>query len=144
MRDYDVDEPYVVIQERSSDVGSFLLGLAIGAGVALLFAPRTGDQIRGEIKRRVKDVGDKAAGSFSEAREKVEQRLESARLALEEKKQRMTDAVAAGRAAARQAARDARRTFGEAERGPTDQSSSANALHRRAAEPQSKRTSEEG
>jgi gas vesicle protein len=109
MRDYDVDEPYVVIQERSSDVGSFLIGLAIGAGVALLLAPRTGDDLRGEIKRRVKHVGDKAAGSFSEARERVEQRLESARLALEEKKQRMTDAVAAGRAAARQAARDARR-----------------------------------
>ena len=118
MRDYDVDEPYVVIQERSSDVGSFLLGLAIGAGVALLFAPRTGDQIRGEIKRRVKDVGDKAAGSFSEAREKVEQRLESARLALEEKKQRMTVAVAAGRAAARQAAREARREM--AKRAPEE------------------------
>jgi gas vesicle protein len=109
VRDYDVDEPYVVIQERSSDVGSFLLGLAIGAGVALLFAPRTGDDLRGEIKRRVKSAGDKAAGTFSEARERVEQRLESARIALEEKKQRMTDAVAAGRAAARQAARDARR-----------------------------------
>jgi len=107
MRDHD-DEPYVVIQERSSDVGSFLLGLAIGAGVALLFAPRSGQEMRGEIKRRVKRVGDQAADTFSEARERVEQRLESARITLEEKKQRMTDAVAAGRAAARQAARDAR------------------------------------
>jgi gas vesicle protein len=109
MRDYDADEPYVVIQERSSDVGSFLLGLAIGAGVALLFAPRSGEEVRGEIKRRAKHVGDKASDTFSEARERVEQRLESARITLEEKKQRMTDAVAAGRAAARQAARDARR-----------------------------------
>jgi gas vesicle protein len=118
MRDTDADEPYVVIQERSSDVGSFLLGLAVGACVALLFAPRSGDELRGEIKRRAKRVGDQAIGSFSDARERVEQRLESARLALEEKKQRMTDAVAAGRAAARKAARDARqemskRTSGE-------------------------------
>jgi gas vesicle protein len=109
MRDYDADEPYVVIQERSSDVGSFLMGLAVGAGIALLFAPRSGEEVRGEIKRRVKTVRDKASDSFSEARERVEQRLESARLNLEDKKQRMTDAVAAGRAAARQAARDARR-----------------------------------
>ncbi len=111
MRHYDVDDedPYVVIQERSSDVGSFLLGLAVGAGVALLLAPKSGAEMRGDITRRVKKAKDAAAGSFAETKERVEQRIESARLVLEEKKQRMADAVAAGRAAARQAAREARR-----------------------------------
>ena len=30
------DEPVVIVQERSSDVGSFLLGIAIGAGIHVI------------------------------------------------------------------------------------------------------------
>jgi gas vesicle protein len=112
MRNYDDDEPYVVIEERS-DIGTFLLGIAIGAGAALLFAPRAGAEVRGEIKRRVKRASDGVAGTFHDAREAVEQRLESARIALEEKRQKVADAVAAGRAAARDAADVARRDLHE-------------------------------
>ena len=40
---FDDDEPYVVIErQQGSGIGSFLLGAAIGAGIALLLAPRSG------------------------------------------------------------------------------------------------------
>ena len=40
MRHHDHDEDrYIVIEKSGSDVGALLLGVLIGAGVALLFAP---------------------------------------------------------------------------------------------------------
>ena len=48
---HDDDEPYVVI-EKSGGMGSFFLGLAIGAGLALLFAPKSGRE------RAIPLVGD--------------------------------------------------------------------------------------
>ena len=50
--DFDDDERYVVIENHSAGVGSFLVGLAVGAGIALLFAPRSGQATRRDIKRR--------------------------------------------------------------------------------------------
>ena len=43
MRYHDPDDqPYIVIEKHSGGVGNLLLGVVIGAGVALLFAPRSG------------------------------------------------------------------------------------------------------
>ena len=44
MSRYDLDEhdAYVIIEKHDAGIGSFLVGLAVGAGVALLFAPRAG------------------------------------------------------------------------------------------------------
>ena len=44
----DEDEPYVVIEKRESSLGSFFIGAAVGAAVALLFAPRSGEETRAE------------------------------------------------------------------------------------------------
>src|SRR5690242_1469204 len=48
MRRDDVDDetPYVIIEDRSSDIGPFLLGALVGAGLALLLAPHSGPQTR--------------------------------------------------------------------------------------------------
>jgi gas vesicle protein len=112
--DWDDDEPYVVIEQRQAGVGSFLLGLAVGAGVALLFAPRTGEETRRDLQRRAREVGDQAQDLVSEitesvgntlqqAKDKVESRIDSARDAVELKRRQVTNAVDAGRAAAQQA-----------------------------------------
>jgi gas vesicle protein len=112
--DWDDDEPYVVIEQRQAGIGSFLLGLAVGAGVALLFAPRTGEETRRDLQRRAREVGDQAQDLVSEitesvgntlqqAKEKVETRIDSARDAVELKRRQVTNAVDAGRAAAQQA-----------------------------------------
>src|SRR4029078_5987754 len=55
--DFEDDQPYVVIERRSEGgVGAFLLGIALGAGVALLLAPRSGEETRRDIKRRARRV----------------------------------------------------------------------------------------
>src|SRR5690242_8819304 len=55
-RDYefDDDEPYVVIEKQSGTLNSFFVGLAIGAGLALLFAPQSGEQTRRGLQRRAR------------------------------------------------------------------------------------------
>jgi gas vesicle protein len=112
--DWDDDEPYIVIEQKQPGIGSFLLGLAVGAGVALLFAPRSGEETRRELQRRAREVGDQAQDLVSEltesvgntlqqAKGKVEHRIDAARDAVDLKRRQVTNAVDAGRAAAQQA-----------------------------------------
>jgi len=112
--DWDEDEPYVVIEQKPAGVGSFIIGLAVGAGLALLFAPRTGAETRRDLQRRARDVGDQAQDLVSEltesvgntiqhAKDSVEGRIDATRDAIELKRRQVSNAVDAGRAAAQQA-----------------------------------------
>jgi gas vesicle protein len=112
--DWDEDEPYVVIEQKPAGVGSFIIGLAVGAGLALLFAPRTGAETRRDLQRRAREVGDQAQDLVSEltdsvgstiqhAKDSVENRIDATRDALELKRRQVSNAVDAGRAAAQQA-----------------------------------------
>lgn len=120
----DDDEPYVVIEKHQGSVGSLLLGVAVGAGLALLFAPRSGAETRraiGDQARRVKagaedmveDASDRVTDTFQQARARVEERLDSARTAIEMKKQQVARAMDAGRYAAQQAREDLERRIAE-------------------------------
>ena len=123
--DYDDDdEEYVIIERRSGGAGSFLAGLAVGAGLALLFAPQSGVETRDGIRRGVKrvqktatdladDVQERVSDAYETAREQVETRIESARTAIELRKQQVTRAVEAGREAAQQARADLERRIAE-------------------------------
>ena len=113
--DWDDDEtPYVVIERSEPGIGSFIAGIAIGAGLALLFAPKTGEETRRDLQRRARRVGDQAQDfvsevtesvgqRFQEARSSVEDHIDSARSAVDLKRRQVTNAVDAGRAAAQQA-----------------------------------------
>lgn len=101
----DDDEPYVVIEKHSSDLSSLMIGLAIGAGMALLFAPHSGAETRRRIRRGVGRVTDAAMETIEVARVEVEDRVGAVRDAVDIKKEQVSRAVEAGRAAA-QAARD--------------------------------------
>ena len=118
MRDHEHDgEPYIVIEKHSGDLGNLLLGVLIGAGVALLFAPRTGQETRADIRRKarqatdaVKGVAEEVAGqvveTFEGAKERVEEQIESARSTIEAKKRQVSRAMEAGREAAAEARQD--------------------------------------
>ena len=112
--DFDDDDKYVIIEKHDAGIGSFLVGLAIGAGGALLFAPRSGAATRRDIKQRamrvrraaeqtVTDVADGVVDSFHDARRRVEEQIDSARQAIDLKRQQVSRAVEAGRLAADEA-----------------------------------------
>lgn len=125
MRHHDHDDtPYIVIEKHRGSAGDLLLGVLIGAGIALLFAPRSGQETRTVISRRARQAGDKVKGvaedvtgqvidTFEGAKARVEEQLESARSAIEMKKQQVARAMEAGREAAQQARGDLERRLAE-------------------------------
>ncbi len=126
MRDYEYedDEPYVVIEKTSGGMSSFLIGLAVGAGLALLFAPQSGAETRRTITRSAKkmrraaktavgDVTEKVGETFETAKQRVEEKIEEARGAIEMKRDQVHRAVQAGREAAQQAREDLERRLAE-------------------------------
>ena len=124
MRHHDQEEPYIVIEKHSGGASELLLGVLIGAGVALLFAPRSGEETRGEIRRRARQAGDTVRGvaegvtgqvadTFETARTRVEQQIDSARSALEIKRRQVSRAMEAGREAAQQAREDLEQRLAE-------------------------------
>ena len=104
MADHD-DQPYIVIERRSGGAGAFIWGALIGAGIAMLFAPRSGRETRNEIRAgamrlrdraedAVRGVADAVTDTIGGVRGEVEGRIDAAR-----------DAFEAGRQAARQSRR---------------------------------------
>lgn len=112
---FDEDEPYVVVERHEAvGVAPFLVGLAVGAGVALLFAPRSGAATRQDITRRANrvkraaekaatDVSDSVVNTYEEARRRVEEQIDTAREAVDLKRRQVNRAFEAGRSAAREA-----------------------------------------
>ena len=124
MRHHDHDEPYIVIEKHSGGAGTLLVGVLIGAGVALLFAPRSGAETRRDIRRRARSATNRVKGAaegvthqvvdtFESARNRVEEQIESARIAIETKKQQVARAMEAGREAANEARADLERRLAE-------------------------------
>src|SRR3954469_14590349 len=114
---YEDEEPYIIVEQRSSGIGPLLLGIALGTGIALLFAPQSGADTRRAIRRKaqqakdaVADVVDEVANTVTDgigrARDSVGERIESARDAVETKKRQFSRAVRAGRDAANEARED--------------------------------------
>ena len=112
--DEEFDPPYVIVEKRDIGIGQFLLGIALGAGAALLFAPQTGEETRRGIARSarrvqqnaqgfVEDVSGNVADKFREVRESVEERIEATLDAVDDKRRIVSNAYQAGRAAAREA-----------------------------------------
>jgi gas vesicle protein len=121
--EYD-DEPYVVIEQSSGNFGSFVIGVAIGAGLALLLAPQSGDETRRRLRRsarrvkrvaqeRAEEIADTVTDRYEHARRSVEDKLEAARSAIELKRRQAERAIEAGRAAAHQARSDLERRIAE-------------------------------
>ncbi|MDF1503321.1 YtxH domain-containing protein [Roseisolibacter sp. H3M3-2] len=121
--DFD-DEPTIIIEKHGAGAGSFLVGIALGAAAALLFAPRTGIETRQIIGRRARDARDRAldvaddvshqvTDQFGRARDAVTERVDRAREAVDLKRRQVQRAIDAGRTAAAEAREDLERRIAE-------------------------------
>lgn len=71
------------------NTGSFLAGIvvgaALGAGVALLLAPASGEDTRRAIRKRVKGISRNAAGGWVNPRQEVRRLLKEKKAALRDR-----------------------------------------------------------
>jgi gas vesicle protein len=107
-------EPYMIVERHeSAGVGPLIIGLALGAGLALLLAPQSGEETRRIIARRarraqeaaqelVEDMSGTVADKFNDVRTRVEERIDATIDAVDAKTRKVSGAFQAGRAAARQ------------------------------------------
>ena len=101
------DLPYIVVERDSGgSFGSFCLGALVGAGLALLFAPQSGEETQEEIRARAKKLRAAAEERLREAQVTLEGRLENVREGVESRVELVRDAVESGRAAAQEARTD--------------------------------------
>jgi len=119
------ESPKVVVVERGAGLGAFLWGALLGAGVALLVAPRSGAETRRLLKAKGRELLDVASEKAEDLRElmtegyerskaRVEEGLETARREVNERREAARDVVDAGRAAARSAREELERRLTEA------------------------------
>jgi gas vesicle protein len=103
MKDRD-DVPYIVVQRGGgSGLGPFIVGALLGAGAALLLAPRSGAETQQDIKERALRFRDAAEDRVKEAQKQIEDRMDQARVELMARVDAVRDAVDSGREAAREA-----------------------------------------
>lgn len=105
-------EPYVVVERHEAGIGSFIIGLALGAGVALLLAPQSGEETRRRLATRARraqeaaqdlvgDMSETVAEKFNDVRSRVEERIEATIDAVDAQTRKVSKGFQAGRAAAR-------------------------------------------
>ncbi len=121
-------DPYVVVEKSGGGMTSFLMGLAVGAGLALLFAPQTGTETRRFLRRKARRAGhamqsaaeeaaDGVRDQVDHAKRRVAEGIEDARDALYRERRRATDAARSGRNAARAAREELEARLAETETG---------------------------
>lgn len=81
------------MSQQNQGIGSgtvllaFLAGAAVGAAVALLFAPATGTDTRAYVNRRAKEARDRAAQAAEHGREVFNRQRESITTAFDRARQ---------------------------------------------------------
>ncbi|MDY0300589.1 MAG: YtxH domain-containing protein [Trichlorobacter sp.] len=78
---------------------SFLAGAALGAGLAMLYAPKSGRELRHQIGDLTDDAVDKIKEYAWEAQEKIKETYEEGKDMYKEKKSILSSALDAGREA---------------------------------------------
>lgn len=122
-REYE-GEPFVVIEREEPGLGTLLLGAVIGAGIALLLAPRSGEDTRrmisytarrtsGRLRSAAMDVADTVSTQANDVRDRVSDRVDAVRAAVRRGQDQVLDAVDAGKHAAVEARSDLERRIAE-------------------------------
>src|SRR5689334_21043411 len=90
-------------EERGISAGtvlvSFVAGAAVGAGLALLYAPKSGKEMRETIVDLTEDAVDKIKEYAKEAQDKIKTVIEDGKETIVEKKSILASAIEAGKEA---------------------------------------------
>ena len=124
MRDHE-ELPYIVIERRSGGLTPFVWGALLGAGAALLLAPRTGQETQAEIRRsadrlrsgvedRVHHTREVTMGAVTRTRDAVQGRVDTVRGAFEARADQARTALDTGRRVAREARSELERRVADA------------------------------
>ena len=77
----------------------FLLGGAIGAGLALLYAPASGEETRRRIREGADKAKERTKDGYESALHEIEERLEAIKHSIENRKDEVKSAYEAGKEA---------------------------------------------
>jgi gas vesicle protein len=124
---YDDDRVVVIERDQRGSIGMLLLGLAIGAGAAMLFAPASGEETRARLQREARragrrvremadDLGTDVADRVERTRTRLDRGVRSAREAVDSRLHAVGEAVEAGREAAASAREELERAVAETKR----------------------------
>lgn len=80
-------------------LASFATGAALGAGLALLYAPKSGRELRGEIADLSKDLAEKVKDFSKDAQEQIKHIINEGRESISEQKAIFSSAIEAGKEA---------------------------------------------
>lgn len=79
--------------------GKFILGATIGAGIALLFAPKKGEELREDLKKKITDLINKAKElDVDEVKENIENKIAEIRNEIEDLDKEKVKKIAAQKA----------------------------------------------
>lgn len=102
-------------QGGASFLLGFIAGSVLGAGLALLYAPRPGSEMRREVADRAQKFGQRAAHEYEVASERVAQFTERGRDAYKTAADKARDLASRAREEAGHVADQARAAAGEAQ-----------------------------
>ncbi len=88
-----------MLHTRGNTMFAFLLGGAVGAGLALLYAPASGAETRRKIRDGVEDAGDWTKDTFYGAKNRVEEGAGRVKQLIVDKRDDLKAAVEAGKEA---------------------------------------------
>jgi gas vesicle protein len=77
----------------------FLAGVGVGAVVGVLYAPKSGDEMRDVIRTKAQESGEKARQQARRAREQANEWVDRGRDVLNQQKEQFRSAYEAGRQA---------------------------------------------
>jgi gas vesicle protein len=109
MRDQDEGAYVLIERDRGGSLGAFVVGALIGAGVALLFAPKTGEETQEDLRQKARELRDAAEDRVRDAQRRFGESVETARDGVESQLETVRGAVDQGRVAAQEAREDIER-----------------------------------